>query len=221
MIFTTRFAPAKAGPDQFEHVIPTLGISQTNGHPGHPQTQGKIERFHQTLKRWLAARPPPTTLAEPASPTGRLHARLQPRTPPPRDRQTHPSNRPRRHTPSHALDQRRRTPLPNPLRPHRRLRRHHHPPRRQTTPPRHRPRPQTPPRHRPDQRTPTPSPSTAPPEKSSPNTPSTPTSDYQPKKHKKAPPEGGGPVNDVLRHLVNDVLRHHSVGLTGFEPATP
>jgi transposase InsO family protein len=23
-----------------------------NGHPGHPQTQGKIERLHQTLKRW-------------------------------------------------------------------------------------------------------------------------------------------------------------------------
>jgi len=28
---------------------------QKNGHPGHPQTQGKIERFHQTLKRFLSA----------------------------------------------------------------------------------------------------------------------------------------------------------------------
>ena len=28
---------------------------QKNGAPGHPQTQGKIERFHQTLKRWLGA----------------------------------------------------------------------------------------------------------------------------------------------------------------------
>ncbi len=27
--------------------------------PGHPQTQGKIERFHQTLKRWLTPRPRP------------------------------------------------------------------------------------------------------------------------------------------------------------------
>ena len=33
-----------------------FGIRQKNGYPGHPQTQGKIERFHQTLKRWLAAR---------------------------------------------------------------------------------------------------------------------------------------------------------------------
>jgi hypothetical protein len=35
---------------------------QKNGHPGHPQTQGKIERFHQTLKKWLTARPAAATL---------------------------------------------------------------------------------------------------------------------------------------------------------------
>ena len=29
-----------------------------------PQTQGMIERFHQTLKRWLGRRPPARTLAE-------------------------------------------------------------------------------------------------------------------------------------------------------------
>ncbi|WP_251037060.1 integrase core domain-containing protein [Arthrobacter sp. ISL-28] len=28
-----------------------MGITQKNGHPGHPQTQGKIERFHQNLKK--------------------------------------------------------------------------------------------------------------------------------------------------------------------------
>ncbi|WP_369345570.1 integrase core domain-containing protein, partial [Demequina lutea] len=53
MIFTTRFARGKGGPNHFEHVIAQHGIVQKNGHPGHPQTQGKIERFHQTLKRWL------------------------------------------------------------------------------------------------------------------------------------------------------------------------
>lgn len=37
---------------------------QKNGSPGHPQTQGKIERFHQTQKRWLAARPIARTLPE-------------------------------------------------------------------------------------------------------------------------------------------------------------
>ena len=40
---------------------PPYGIQQKNGHPGHPQTQGKIERFHQTLKRWLAQQPPAAT----------------------------------------------------------------------------------------------------------------------------------------------------------------
>jgi len=31
-----------------------LEIVQKNGSPAHPQTQGKIERFHQTLKKWLS-----------------------------------------------------------------------------------------------------------------------------------------------------------------------
>ncbi|GIK77896.1 MAG: transposase [Acidobacteria bacterium] len=43
---------------------PVSGFARKNGSPGHPQTQGKIERFHQTLKRWLAARPPARGLGE-------------------------------------------------------------------------------------------------------------------------------------------------------------
>ena len=39
-------------------------MSHVRGAPMHPQTQGKIERFHQTLKRWLAARPTPADLPE-------------------------------------------------------------------------------------------------------------------------------------------------------------
>src|SRR6202042_2208643 len=34
------------------------GIKQKNGKPNHPQTQGKVERFQQTLKKWRAAPPP-------------------------------------------------------------------------------------------------------------------------------------------------------------------
>lgn len=49
--------------DAFEYLLAELGIIQKNGHPGHPQTQGKIERFHQTLKRWLTVQPPATDLA--------------------------------------------------------------------------------------------------------------------------------------------------------------
>ena len=60
-VYTSRFTH---GHNDFERLLASLRITQKNGHPGHPQTQGKIERFHQTLKRWLAARPRPATLAE-------------------------------------------------------------------------------------------------------------------------------------------------------------
>src|SRR5262249_36104535 len=37
-------------------------VRQKNGKPNHPQTQGKVERFRQTLKNWLARQPPAATL---------------------------------------------------------------------------------------------------------------------------------------------------------------
>ncbi|MGR1856274.1 integrase core domain-containing protein, partial [Salmonella enterica] len=48
----------------FEYTLAVLHIIQKNGTPNHPQTQGKIERFHQTLKRWLSARPRARTITE-------------------------------------------------------------------------------------------------------------------------------------------------------------
>ena len=60
-VYTSRFT---GGRNAFEYVLPLLGIRQKNGSPGHPQTQGKTERFHQTLQRWLTARPPARTTAE-------------------------------------------------------------------------------------------------------------------------------------------------------------
>ena len=41
-----------------------LGCKPITGRPSHPQTQGKNERVHQTLQKWLRARPPATTIAE-------------------------------------------------------------------------------------------------------------------------------------------------------------
>ncbi|GAA2248369.1 hypothetical protein GCM10010401_22780 [Rarobacter faecitabidus] len=64
LVFTTRFARFKGSRGGFEKLLQTYGITQKNGRPGHPQTQGKIERFHQTLKRWLAAKPRPQNLTE-------------------------------------------------------------------------------------------------------------------------------------------------------------
>ena len=64
MVYTTRFARGGSGPNGFEHLLKRLGITQKNGSPSHPQTQGKIERFHQTLKQWLPGQPAPTTIDE-------------------------------------------------------------------------------------------------------------------------------------------------------------
>ena len=59
-IYTSRFTGGRNG---FEYLLAYLGIRQKNGAPGHPQTQGKIERFQQTLKRWLGQQPAATDLA--------------------------------------------------------------------------------------------------------------------------------------------------------------
>jgi transposase InsO family protein len=65
MVFTTRFAGGKGGRNHLEHELRELNITQKNGHPNHPQTQGKVERFQQTLKKWLRAQPEqPATLTQ-------------------------------------------------------------------------------------------------------------------------------------------------------------
>ena len=60
-VYTSRFT---GGRNAFEYLLPILGVRQKNGSPGHPQTQGKIERLHQTQKRWLAARPAARGIAQ-------------------------------------------------------------------------------------------------------------------------------------------------------------
>ena len=59
-VYTSRFTGGRNG---FEYLLAYLGVHQKNGAPGHPQTQGKIERFHQTLKRWLGRQPAAADLA--------------------------------------------------------------------------------------------------------------------------------------------------------------
>jgi hypothetical protein len=64
MVFTTRLSGGKGDRNGFEHLLDSLGIVQKNSRPNHPTTCGKVERFHHTLKRWLAAHPAPATTTE-------------------------------------------------------------------------------------------------------------------------------------------------------------
>jgi Integrase core domain len=45
-----------------ERELAALGIAHRRSRPYHPQTCGKVERFHQTLKKWLARQDPATTI---------------------------------------------------------------------------------------------------------------------------------------------------------------
>jgi len=60
-IFT---AAARNGRCAIEGELDALGIVFKHSRPYHPQTCGKIERFHQTLKKFLAKQPPPGTIRE-------------------------------------------------------------------------------------------------------------------------------------------------------------
>jgi Integrase core domain len=65
MVFTTRLSGGNGGRNAFEHELRRRGITQNNGTPNHPQTQGTVERSQQTLKNWRAAQSPqPATLAQ-------------------------------------------------------------------------------------------------------------------------------------------------------------
>ncbi len=44
--------------------LAALGITKIESTPFHPQTCGKVERFHQTQAKWLRSRPQPDTLEQ-------------------------------------------------------------------------------------------------------------------------------------------------------------
>jgi len=67
LVFTTRFAQGGKhhGRNGFQHELHKLGVVQKNSRPNHPTTCGKVERFQQTLKKWLRAQTPqPATITE-------------------------------------------------------------------------------------------------------------------------------------------------------------
>src|ERR1700730_1256624 len=60
-VFTGR---SRRGKVLLELELERLGVELKHSTPYHPQTCGKVERLHQTLKRFLAKQPSPTSLAE-------------------------------------------------------------------------------------------------------------------------------------------------------------
>ncbi len=67
MVYTVRLAGIgrQGGRNGFEQQLRTWNVVQKNSRPHHPTTCGKVERFQQTMKKWLRAQPiQPTTITE-------------------------------------------------------------------------------------------------------------------------------------------------------------
>ena len=57
MVYTTRFSGGRGGRNGLESELQRRDIVQKNSRPYRPTTCGKVERFQQTMKNWLAAQP--------------------------------------------------------------------------------------------------------------------------------------------------------------------
>lgn len=65
LVFTTRFANGgNTSRNGLEKELVKHRVRQKNSRPNHPTTCGKVERFQQTMKRWLRAQPAAATITE-------------------------------------------------------------------------------------------------------------------------------------------------------------
>jgi len=67
MVYTVRLAGIgrQGGRNGFEQQLRAWNVTQKNSRPNHPTTCGKVERFQQTMKKWLRAQPDqPATIAQ-------------------------------------------------------------------------------------------------------------------------------------------------------------
>ena len=63
LVFTTRFAHGgRTSRNALETELVKHHVRQKNSRPNHPTTCGKVERFHQTLKKWLTGQPRATAI---------------------------------------------------------------------------------------------------------------------------------------------------------------
>jgi transposase InsO family protein len=54
----------RGGPNAMQTELLARGIAYRHSRPYHPQTCGKVERFHQSMKRYLAAQPKASSIRE-------------------------------------------------------------------------------------------------------------------------------------------------------------
>ena len=108
IVYTGRFHAIESA---FEINLRALGMRTINSAPFHPQTCGKIERFWQTLKKWLRAATRPGHPRRTRRTARAVPQFLQPPASPPRTARSHP----RRGV--HATDKARPAdrPLPAPV----------------------------------------------------------------------------------------------------------
>jgi len=64
LVFTTRFSHGgRTSRNGLENELVKHRVRQKNSRPNHPTTCGKVERFQDTMKRWLRAQPRATTIS--------------------------------------------------------------------------------------------------------------------------------------------------------------
>jgi transposase InsO family protein len=65
MVYTVRYSGGRGGRNAFEKQLRDWHVIQKNSRPNHPTTCGKVERFQQTMKKWLRAQPnQPSTITD-------------------------------------------------------------------------------------------------------------------------------------------------------------
>ena len=72
---------SRQGKVLWESELERLGVKFIHATPYHPQTCGKVERFHQSVKRYLARQPKARTLAQLQAQLDRFRAYYNERRP--------------------------------------------------------------------------------------------------------------------------------------------
>jgi transposase InsO family protein len=132
----------RRGVTAFEALLTEMGIVYRHSRPYHPQTCGKIERWHQTLKRFLVKQAPARSIAELQHQVDRFVSYYNQGAPAPGPRVDHPVECLRRAGQGPSGFTSGQNAFPGPDRQSRLVRQSHPAPRLEALPHRHWPAPQ-------------------------------------------------------------------------------